>query len=447
MPDTLFATDAMRAAMSDRARIARMLEFEAALAHAEAEVGVIPGAAATTIAEACNVDTFDLAAIAKAAARSGNLAIPLVAALTRAVAASDASAKGYVHWGATSQDVIDTGLVLQLRDALALVDHDVARLSDALASHARTHAMTVLPGRTWLQQALPVTLGLKLAAVVGALDRHRERMQKLRERALIVQFGGAVGTLASLQDKGLAVTESLAKRLSLRVPDMPWHTQRDNLCEIASVLGMVTATLGKLARDLSLLAQTEVGEVLEPAAPGRGGSSTMPQKRNPVGASIALTAAIRVPPLVSTMLSAAVQEHERGLGNWPAEWEALPEIALLTSGALAAIIEVVEGLDVRAEAMRANLDITHGLVFAEAVQMELAPKIGRDTAHSLVAGACRTAVQRGAHLREILMQDPTASKWLDGKALDRLFDPLCYLGETRAYIERTLARHDRLKEA
>ena len=437
----------MRSVMSDRARIARMLEFEAALAQAEADVGVIPAAAAARISNACNVDAFDLAALAKAAGRSGNLAIPLVAALTRNVAATDASAKGYVHWGATSQDVIDTGLVLQLRDAIALVDDDAARLRDGLASHARAHAMTVLAGRTWLQQALPVTLGLKLAAVVAALDRHRDRIDTLRPRALVVQFGGAVGTLASLQDKGLAVTENLARRLSLRVPAMPWHTQRDNLCEIASVFGMLTATLGKLARDLSLLAQTEVGEVLEPDAPGRGGSSTMPQKRNPVGASIVLAAATRVPPLVSTMLSAAVQEHERGLGNWPAEWETLPEIALLTSGALSAAIEVVEGLDVRKDAMRANLDMTNGLVFAEAVQMELAPKIGRDTAHSLVAGACRTAVQRGVHLREILSQEQTAGKLLDARTLDRLFDPLCYLGETRAYIERSLADRGKAKDA
>jgi 3-carboxy-cis,cis-muconate cycloisomerase len=205
---------------------------------------------------------------------------------------------------------------------------------------------------------------------------------------------------------------------------------------------MHTATLGKLARDFSLLAQTEVGEVLEPDAPGRGGSSTMPQKRNPVGASIALAAATRVPGLVATMLSSAVQEHERGLGNWPAEWQTLPDIALATSGALAAMLEVAEGFEVHADRMRTNVELTRGLVFAEAVQMELAPKLGRDAAHALVARACREAAAEGAHLRDILVQDETASKLIEPRTLDRLFDPLRYLGETNAYIERTLAAHE-----
>jgi 3-carboxy-cis,cis-muconate cycloisomerase len=431
----------MRTVFGDRARIARMLEFEAALAHAEADAAIIPRRAADTIAGQCDADLFDGAAIADAALRAGNLAIPLVAGLTRKVAAIDGDAKGYVHWGATSQDVIDTGLVLQLRDALALVDSDVERLADVLAKRARQHADTVLAARTWLQQALPITFGVKLAGVVGALDRHRARIAAARNGACVVQFGGAAGTLASLGDQGLIVAENVARRLSLRVPEMPWHTQRDRLCDVAAALGMLTATLGKLARDLSLLAQTEVGEAREPDVPGRGGSSTMPQKRNPVGASIALTAAVRMPGLVATMLTAAVQEHERGLGNWPAEWETLPEMALLASGALAAMVEVADGLDVDVERMRRNLEITHGLIFAEAVQMVLAPKIGRDAAHALVAGACRSAAARGVHLRDNLAQEPAVSRLLDAPALDRLFDPLRYLGETRAFIERALVNH------
>ena len=441
MPDSLFATDSMRAVFSDRARIARMLDFEAALAQAEASVGVIPASAAGVIERRCDVDQFDVAAIGHAARDAGNLAIPLVSALTRSVAATDAGASGYVHWGATSQDVIDTALVLQLRDALALIETDIERLAAALAKQARRHAATLLAGRTWLQQALPITLGLKLAGVVSALDRHRARLTALRARTLVVQFGGAAGTLASLDDRGLAVTEALAARLSLAAPDMPWHTHRDRFCDVAATLGMLTATLGKLARDVSLLAQTEVGEAREPAAPGRGGSSTMPQKRNPVGASIALAAAVRVPGLVSTMLTAAIQEHERGLGNWPAEWDTLPEIALLASGALAAMVEVAEGLEIDATRMRANLEITQGLIFAEAVQMALAPKVGRDTAHSLVASACRRATAESAHLRDILAQEPGVSRFLDGQALDRLFDPVEYLGESRGFIERALAAH------
>lgn len=441
MPDTLFTTDAMRAVFSDRARIARMLEFEAALAVAEASVGVIPPAAADAIGRQCVADGFDVEGIGRAARDAGNLAIPLVSALTQKVAAADADARGYVHWGATSQDAIDTGLVLQLRDALALIDADLLRLARALAVQARRHASTVLPGRTWLQQALPVTLGVKLAGTVSALDRHRDRIAAVRRDALVLQFGGAVGTLASLGAQGLAVSQALGQRLGLAVPDLPWHAQRDRLCDVAAALGMLTATVGKLARDLSLLAQTEVGEAFEPAAPGRGGSSTLPQKRNPVGAAIALAAAVRAPGLVATMLSAAVQEHERGLGNWPAEWETLPELVMLTAGALDAMGTVVAGLDVDAARMRANLALTGGQIFAEAVQMALAPRIGRDTAHALVGGACRRAAAEGAHLRDILLREPQVTAVLDRDAIERLFDPARYLGESGAYIERALANH------
>jgi 3-carboxy-cis,cis-muconate cycloisomerase len=437
----LFTTDAMRAIFSARARLARMLEFEAALARAEARAGVIPQAAADAIALQCDAARFDTGEIDAAARTAGNVAIPLVGALTRAVGAVDADAKGNVHWGATSQDAIDTGLVLQLRDALALIDADLARLAGALAMQARRHTATVLSGRTWLQQALPITLGVKLAAIVSALDRHRDRIASLRSRALVLQFGGAAGTLASLHERGLAVSDELGRELGLEVPDMPWHTERDRLCEIAATLGMLTATLGKLARDLSLLAQTEVGEADEPAAPGRGGSSTMPQKRNPVGASIALAAALRVPGLVATMLQAAVQEHERGLGNWPAEWETLPQIVMLTAGALDAMAEVAEGLDIHVDRMRANLDLTHGLIFAEAVQMALAPAMGRDAAHSLVAGACRRASAQRAHLRDILENEPRVNDVLGREAIAHLFDPAAYLGQSRTYVARALVRH------
>ena len=439
MTDSLFTTDAMRALFTDRARLARMLEFEAALAQAEAAVGVIPQHAADAIGRQCDVAAYDVAAIGAAMHDAGNLAIPLVAALTKRVGAADPDAKGYVHWGATSQDVIDTGLVLQLRDALALIDADVDRLAAALAKRVRQHAGAVLAGRTWLQQALPLTLGVKLAGFVSALDRHRERLAAARERALVLQFGGAVGTLASLHDQGIAVAERLAERLSLRAPDMPWHSQRDRVCEVASVLGMLVATVGKLARDVALLAQTEVDEAREPAAPGRGGSSTMPQKRNPVGASIALAASTRTPGLVATMLHAAVAEHERGLGNWPAEWETLPEIALLTAGALAAMIDVVEGMEVVEQRMRANPELTRGLVYAETVQTALAPAVGRDAAHLLVAGACRRAVAEGRHLRDILESEAVVARHLDAQALARLFDPHGYLGSAHAFIERVLA--------
>jgi 3-carboxy-cis,cis-muconate cycloisomerase len=296
MLDMLFTTDAMGAVFSDRTRIQRMLDFEAALARAEAAVGVIPAAAAKPINQCCRADDYDLAALRGAARNAGNLAIPLVAALTAKVAAVDSNARGFVHWGATSQDVIDTGLVLQLCDALALIDADLARLAGALETQVRKHRATPLVGRTWLQQTLPVTLGLKLAGTLSAIDRHRQRIASLRPRIALVEFGGAAGTLASLGTRGLDVEKALADDLGLGVADIPWHTQRDNVCETATTLGLVSATLGKLARDLSLLAQTEVAEVFEPAAPGRGGSSTMPHKRNPVGAAIAPDAHCRADP-------------------------------------------------------------------------------------------------------------------------------------------------------
>jgi len=419
-----------------------MLDFEAALARAEASVGIIPGGAADTIARCCRAEEFDLTTLAAAAHDAGNLAIPLVSLLTERVARAQPGAQGYVHWGATSQDVLDTGLVLQFRDALALIDRSIARLGNAVARQAALHRATLLAGRTWLQQALPVTLGLKLAMTLAAIDRHRRRLVSVRERVLVLQFGGAAGTLASLGGDGTAVEAALAKNLALAIPAAPWHTQRDNLCEVATVLGLIAATLGKLARDVALLAQTEVGEAFEPAKAGRGGSSTMPQKRNPVGASVAIAASVRVPGLVATMLTAAVQEHERGLGNWPAEWDTLPEIAMLTGGALDAMASVVDGIEIDAVRMRTNLELSQGQILAEAAQMALAPALGRDVAHEVVAIASRRALKDGRHLRDVLADEPRVTAVIDRSALARLFDPQSYLGSANAFIDRALARRD-----
>ncbi|HET9045673.1 MAG TPA: 3-carboxy-cis,cis-muconate cycloisomerase [Casimicrobiaceae bacterium] len=441
MLDMLFTTDAMRAIFRDTARVQGMLDFEAALARAEAAVGVIPAAAALSIVQCCDANEFDFAALAAGARTAGNIAIPLVAALTHRVAELDPEARGYVHWGATSQDAIDTGLVLQLRDALALIDDDLDRFASALAAQIRHHRATPIVGRTWMQQAVPVTFGLKLAQVLAAVDRHRERIATLRPRMAELQFGGAVGTLASLGTRGIDVETALAADLRLEVADTPWHTQRDNLCEVAATLGLIVATTGKLARDIALLAQTEVAEAFEPSAPGRGGSSTLPHKRNPVGAAIALAAAVRVPNLVATMLSAGVQEHERGLGNWPAEWDALPEICMLAAGALDAMTGVVAGLDVDAAKMRANLDVSRGQIFAEAVQMALAPALGRDAAHALVGTLCKRAAAEGRHLRDAVRGEPQVRAILDDAALDAIFDPARYLGVADAFIDRALARH------
>lgn len=441
LTDGMFSTDAMQRIFYDRACVQRMLDFEAALARAEAAHGVIPAPAAAAISAACDASRIDLEALAQAAAAAGNLAIPLVKQLTAEVAKDDTEAAKYVHWGATSQDAIDTGLVLQLRDALAQIDDELAQLCDGLAQLAAAHRDTPMIGRTWLQHALPVTFGLKAAGWLDGLLRQRQRLAELRPRLLALQFGGAAGTLASLGGRGLDVAGTLAAQLGLDLPDAPWHSQRDRVAEAATVLGLLSGSLGKIARDISLQAQTEVGELAEPAAPGRGGSSSMPHKRNPVGCAAALAAATRVPGLVATMLAAMAQEHERALGGWQAEWDTLPQIVQLSAGALRQMRQVVAGLTVDAERMRANLSLTHGLIMAEAVTLALGAKIGRMHAHQLVEQACRAAVAEGRHLREVLAQDPQVGAALPPAELERLFDPAAYLGVAAGLVERVLQTH------
>ncbi|HEX5546447.1 MAG TPA: 3-carboxy-cis,cis-muconate cycloisomerase [Ktedonobacterales bacterium] len=440
MFDHLFTTDRMRAIVSDSARIQGMLDFEAALARAEARAGMMSEEIAETIAAHCHADRFAVAPLAEATVTAGNPAIPLIAALTERVAADDAEAARYVHWGATSQDAMDTGLVLQLRDALDALEADLTRLADACARLAERTANLTMAGRTWLQQALPITFGVKAAGWLSAVNRHRERLRQMRPRVLTVQLGGAVGTLAAFGSNGLVVAEALADDLGLALPDVPWHAHRDRLVEVATTLGALVGTLGKMARDISLLAQTEVGEAFEPAEPGKGASSTMPQKRNPVGAAVALAAAVRVPGLVATMLAAMPQEHERGLGGWQAEWETLPEIVRLAAGALWQMAEVAEGLELDAARMRANLDITKGVICAEAVAMALVPMLGKTTAHQVVEDACRQALARDVTLRAALVDIPQVTEILSADTLDRLCDPRNATGLADQLIQRALAR-------
>jgi len=439
LTEGLYTTEAMRALLSDRSRVQAMLDFEAALARAQAQVGVFPQAVARSIEAQCRADLFDISALSRATADAGNPAIPLIKALTALVARHDAEAARFVHWGATSQDAMDTGLVLQLRAVLALVAADLRLLATALAQVARSHAQTPLAGRTWLQQATPVTLGLKAAGALSAIERHRARVEALRPRIAVLQFGGAAGTLASLGDSGLAIASALAEELDLASPDVPWHTHRDRIAEVATTLGLVTGTLGKLARDISLLMQTEVGEASEPAAAGRGVSSTMPHKRNPVSCAVVLAAAQRVPGLVSVMLAAMVQEHERGLGGWHAEWETLPEICTLTAGALAHSIRTIAGLEVDTQRMAANLEITGGLVVAEAVSMALAAFLGKQSAHEVVERACRRAVDEHRPLLAILDADQAVRAHLSTRDLERLLDPGNYTGSSQAFVGRALS--------
>ncbi|MCY1334719.1 3-carboxy-cis,cis-muconate cycloisomerase [compost metagenome] len=443
--DTYFTQPAMRAVFCDAGRIQGMLDFEAALARAEARVGLIPQSAVAPIATACTADQYDFAALARAIATAGNSAIPLVKALGRQVAAESVEAERYVHLGATSQDAMDTGLVLQLRSALDLLEYDLGALATHLAEQAERHADVPLAGRTWLQHATPVTLGMKIAGWLGAVTRHRQRLAELKPRLLCLQFGGASGSLAALGEQAWPVAEALADELGLNLPEQPWHTQRDRLVEFAGLLGMIAGSLGKLGRDLSLLMQTEAGELFEPSAPGKGGSSTMPHKRNPVSAAVLIGAATRAPGLVATMLAAMPQEHERSLGLWHAEWETLPELCCLVSGALQQALLVVPALEVDVARMRSNLDLTHGLVLAEAVSIALARRIGRDAAHHLVEQCCKQAVQEGAHLRTVLGANAGVGAQLSAEDLDRLLDPAHYLGQAQRWVQRAVAEHRNFK--
>ena len=439
--DVYFTGKAMGAVFCDHGRVQAMLDFEAALARAQASTGLIPSSAVAPIEAACRAELYDFESLGLAIASAGNSAIPLVKALGKQIASVSPEAERYVHLGATSQDVMDSGLVLQLRAALELIEQDLQQLGEVLAQQAQRYVTTPLAGRTWLQQATPVTLGMKIAGWLGALTRSRQRLQALKPRLLSLQFGGASGTLAALGEQALPVAHALAAELKLALPDQPWHTQRDRLVEFGAVLGLVAGSLGKMGRDISLLMQTEAAEVFEPSAPGKGGSSTMPHKRNPVGSAVLISAATRVPGLLSTLFSAMPQEHERSLGLWHAEWETLPQICCLVAGALAQALNIAQGLEVDAERMAQNLDLTHGLVLAEAVSIELAQRVGRETAHHLLEQCCKRAVAEHRHLRAVLGDEPEITAQLSAAELDRLLDPAHYLGQATTWVERARAEH------
>lgn len=436
----LLRSSAVSACFSDAATVQGMLDFEAALATAQAGLGIIPAEVEQHISDACHSDLFDERELAQAAALAGNLAIPLVKQLTHRVAQQNAEAARFVHWGATSQDAIDTGLILQLRQAIGLTQSDLNRLIAALVQQITRHQDSVLVGRTWMQHALPTTLGLKLAGTLDALLRYRQRLDEMQPRVLALQLGGAAGTLASLGEQGDPLVIALAARLQLTAADTPWHSQRDRLLEIAGWYAGLSGSLGKLARDISLLTQTEVAEVAEPAAAGRGGSSTMPHKRNPVACAVILAAANRVPALVGGLYAAMVQEHERGLGGWHAEWESLPELVMLTAGALHTAGDLIAGLQVFPQQMQHNLKLTHGLIMAEAVTMALGEVIGRQQAHQHIEKQCHQALAQRLSLLDVLLDDPVVMAHLSAQRLSELLDPQQYLGSARAFTQRVLAQ-------
>jgi 3-carboxy-cis,cis-muconate cycloisomerase len=432
---------------SDEARIQAMLDAEAALAWAQASCELIPEEAAVAIDDAASADKFDIGQIGGEVLNAGNLAVPLVKALTALVAESDEEAARWVHWGATSQDIIDTGLVLQMRSALALIADQIEQFGRHLAALVETHAETPIVARTLMQQAIPTTLGLKAAGWLSALMRAEESLRACAEKTLVLQFGGAAGNLASFGADGMRLSEALAGELGLTLPDLPWHTHRDRIAEMGCALAVLLGALSKMAGDLALMAQTEIGEFSEPADGERGSSSAMPHKANPVACARIIAAAKRAPGLAATLLAAMDQEHERGLGGWHAEWEALPELFRLASAALESAGYIAEHGRFDPARMRDNLEATSGLVMAEAVSMALAAKLGKAAAHKAVGGAARRAVAEKLHLRACLAADPEIAAHLDDAELDRLFAIENHLGAAPEFARRVAAAWRRRTES
>ena len=432
---TLYGSDAMRALFDERSYFQRMLDVEAALARVQGRLGIIPAAAADAIVAAARFENLDVEELAASARNVGYPVVGLVQGLSRAAGEHG----GWTHWGATTQDIMDTATVLQVRDGLALVRLELVAIAQALATQADRHRDTLMAGRTHLQQALPITFGLKNATWLQPIVAHVRRLDELRPRVERVEFGGAAGTLASLGADGITQLEALAAELDLGAPDAPWHVCRDGLAEAVSFLGLVCGSLAKIATDVILLAQTEIGELREPYVAGRGASSTMPQKRNPIASEYILAAARTVQALVPVMQGAMAQDHERATGPWQAELLALPQSFVLTHGALLHTRAIAEGLVVDTEAMRRNLDVTGGLIVAEAVMMGLAPHLGRGAAHHVVKHACDRALAEAIPLAEALARDEKVCERLDRAALERLTDPARYLGSTGGFIDRVLA--------
>jgi 3-carboxy-cis,cis-muconate cycloisomerase len=434
--ESLATTEPLAEIFSDASFLEAMLDFEVALAHAEARAGLVPKAAAEAIDRAARAKHFDARLIARETLRAGTPGIPIAKALAERVCRANASAARFVHWGATSQDLADTALILLLGRAQPILAADWARLEAALGRISDQHAHTLMVGRTLLQAAPPVTFGLKVAGWLGALRRSWVRMETAFAEAMVLELGGASGTLAALGDKGLRVGRAMATDLGLGYPDAPWHTHRDRLAALVVACGVLTASLGKMARDVSLLMQSEVGEITEPGGEGRGGSSTMPQKRNPIASAVTLAAAHRVPGLVSAFLSGMVQEHERGVGGWQAEWPTVGGVIESTGLALASMAEAAEGLRVDAERMRQDIDATRGRIFAEKASLLLSASLGRERAQRIVKEAARQTEGNERRLAEVLAEMPEVTNLLDKQILRDLETPEKYLGVAEQFRKR-----------
>lgn len=432
---SLFSTPAMREVFSDTATLARYTDTEVALAVAEGRLGVIPPDAAQAIATQARVIPLDMDRLERETHNVGYPILPLVHQLAEGLG----PAGKYLHWGATTQDIMDTAVVLQIRAGLDLLEANLRGVAMQLRRLSAAHRDTPMAGRTHLQHALPVTFGLKTAIWLGMVERNLERLQQLRPRVLVGQFAGAGGTLASLGDRGLHVQAAMMQELGLGVPRTTWHTARDGLAETAQWLGLVTAALAKMALDVSLMMANELGEVFEPFVQGRGASSTMPQKRNPISCEVMIGAAKTVRHLAGLALDGAVQDFERATGPWQAEWVAIPEAFLHTAGAVSQALFMLSGLEVDTQRMRQNLDSTGGLIVAEAVMMGLAPVLGRNEAHDVVYAACRTALEHKRTLAEVLKANAEVTRLVSAAQIDALCEPVNYLGCAAQMVDRVLA--------
>lgn len=434
----MFASDEMRTLFDDDYIVQRYLDVEAALARAQAKIGIVPEKAAKAITEAAKVENIDWERLRE---RTEIVGYPILPTVEQLSGWPKDNLGQWSHWGATTQDIMDTADVLQIRDALALISRDLDGVAAALAKLAEEHADLAMAGRTHLQHALPITFGYKAATWLSAIDRHRQRLIELNTRIGVVSFSGAAGTLASLgEEKGLATQAALAEELDLQVPDITWHTIRDNFAEVTGLLALVSSSIGKIGYDIMLMMQSETGEVLEPFIQGRGASSTMPQKRNPISSEMMLAAAKIVREQHSAMLDAMVQDHERATGQWHVEWQVLPTAFIIASGGLRAAREALEGLEVRPDAMEKVLGTTQGLIVAEAVMMGLAPHLGRQVAHDVVYEACREALNENVTLLTALLNDKRVSDVLPEDQLKDLVNPANYVGAAPEMTRRLLAR-------
>jgi 3-carboxy-cis,cis-muconate cycloisomerase len=432
----IFTTPAMRAVFSDENRVQKYLDFEAALARAQAKLKIIPQEACEEIVKHCDAKEYDMAKLKEATERIGYPVLPVVQQLVKLC--KDGLGE-WSHWGATTQDITDSATVLVMREALDIIEKEIDGIADALAALAKKYRDTPMAGRSNLQQAVPITFGYKVATMLAGFERHKERLAQLKKRLLVVEFGGAAGTLSSLGQDGLKCQEELARELKLGQPVATWHTVRDTIAEVGCFLGLVTGSCGKIAFDVKLLMQTEVEEVYEPFHEGRGSSSTMPQKRNPISSVYITAQAGIVKQLVAALLEAMVEDHERATGPWEIEWIVLPEIFMLAAGALAQTRFVVSGLQVNEKKMRDNLDITKGLIMSEAVMMGLGPTLGRNKAHDMVYDVCRSVVKTGRPLIDLLVEDKEIGKHATRAQLEKMVDPANYLGVAGEMVDRVLA--------